>query len=118
VRPVDQLLAEHAAVRSVLRPLEVDLHAGHVTPDGARTAARTLAILIEPHARREQALVGRAPWVPAFTHLVQEHRQLDALLARASNGDVRALDELVHLLWGHFEEEERDAFPILRSVGL
>lgn len=98
-----RLLAEHAAMRPLLRDAVA-------APDAAK--ASTLLALVGPHAALEDEAFARLlPGDPWTDHVLGEHAPIEAGLRRGAEGDAEALRGAARLALGHFNEEERHVLP-------
>lgn len=86
--------------------------------DAAAThvAGKTLAAQLEPHTlSEERSIFAELRTDPEFADhvatLCDEHREIAALLARVSAGDLPAAPELERLLRDHLDKEENGLFP-------
>ena len=111
---IGELTAEHEAIINATGMLSRAVAAGDAA--AALTAAGTVSALLAPHTIREEVgLFAELRRDPEFTApvdaLCTEHRELDALLARVSGGELGAAVALETLMRRHIDREENGIFP-------
>ena len=111
---IGQLMSEHEAIINATGLLSRAAAVGDAA--AARTAAAVVAALLEPHAVREEVglfaeLRCDSEFTAPIDSLCAEHRELDSLLARVHNLDLRAAVALETLMRRHIDREENGIFP-------
>lgn len=111
---IGELTSEHDAIINATGQLCREAATGDAA--AARIAAEAVSALLEPHTIREEVgLFAELRRDPEFTDhvdsLCAEHRELDALIARVSGGDLGATTALDTLMRRHIDREENGIFP-------
>lgn len=118
----DAIRGEHAAMRPFLRQVREDTKPGANMPAAkVQVSAQALKTMIHAHATVEEPYLLKPlkNYEPA-RHALDEHEELEDLLDVAvKTGSQKSLHKAVKLALGHFDEEERDVFPLAeKALGL
>ena len=111
---ISRYSAEHDEIINAMGVLRRTASAAH--HDGIGIAARDLAALLDPHTTSEErSLFAELRLDAEFTEhvdgLCAEHRDIDATLARVTDGDLVAVAHLEDILRRHIDKEENGLFP-------
>ena len=111
---IGRLSTEHVAIVNATGTLRRAALRGD--GEATATAVQELAALLDPHTTgEERGLFAELLVDPEFAAHVEalcvEHRQIDAHLARVSDGDLSDVDGLENLLRRHIDKEENGIFP-------
>jgi hemerythrin-like domain-containing protein len=118
MRITDAIRGEHAAMRPLLRQLrELTEPGSTMRPEFVKEHAKTLWTIIRAHTTVEEPLFLLLRGHGSAKHALDEHKQIELLLKLAMRtGDQRVFNKGIRLTLGHFDEEERDVFPLAERV--
>lgn len=111
---VGRFMAEHVGVINATGLLREACHAAD--PDAVRTAAATVADLLDPHTGAEEiGLFAVMRRQEEFTEHIEtlcgEHVTLDSLLARVAGGEYGLVGAFEDALRSHIDKEDNGLFP-------
>lgn len=118
IEPLAELMDEHLALLDIASDVEIALR--HRDHEGARTALRRLAGLLDRHVRREEdgvftALKQTGEFLDEVAELEQEHEDLHVGLADldpAEPGVAEKISVMFRHLSEHIDKEDLGIFPV------